>query len=46
MAYRNTVAMARALFEERRAARADDLMSHLLDEEVDGRPLTRPSWRG
>jgi cytochrome P450 len=46
MAYRNTVAMARALFDERRAARADDLMSHLLDEEVDGRPLNQAELEG
>jgi cytochrome P450 len=45
-AYVNTVAMTRALFDERRAERRDDLLSHLLDETIDGRPFTQGELDG
>jgi cytochrome P450 len=45
-AYSKTIAMARPLFEERRQMPQDDLLSHLLDETIDGRPLTQRELEG
>ena len=45
-AYSKTIEMARPLFEERRRMPKDDLLSHLLDETIDGRPLTQRELEG
>ena len=40
-AYVNTIAMARELCAARRIERRDDLVSHLLDERIDGEPFSQ-----
>jgi cytochrome P450 len=45
-AYANTIAMVGPLFEERRIARKDDLLSDLLDAEIDGRPFNQAELDG
>jgi cytochrome P450 len=40
-AFRNTIDMARPLFEARRVTRGEDLLSQLLDETIDGRPMSQ-----
>jgi cytochrome P450 len=45
-AYANTAAMARPLFDERRIARKDDLLSDLLDAQIDGRPFNQAELDG
>ena len=44
--FHNAMAMTRPLFDERRAERKDDILSRLLDEQIDGRPLTQPELEG
>ncbi len=45
-AFYNAMAMTRPLFDKRRAERKDDILSRLLDEQIDGRPLTQPELEG
>jgi cytochrome P450 len=45
-AYVDTMAMARPLFDERRAERKEDVLSFLLDEAVDGRPFDQAELDG
>jgi len=45
-AYIDTMKMARPLFDERRAERKEDVLSFLLDEEVDGRPFDQAELDG
>jgi cytochrome P450 len=45
-AYANTVAMTRECLDSRRGMRRDDLLSHLLDEEIDGRPFSQKELDG
>jgi cytochrome P450 len=43
---RNAMEMSRVLLDERRIARKDDLLSKLLDVEIDGRPITQAELDG
>lgn len=44
--FNNAIEMTRPLFAERRIERRDDILSRLLDEQIDGRPLTQREMEG
>jgi cytochrome P450 len=44
--YRNAVEMTRPLFDERRLAPKDDVLSRLLDEEINGAPISQRDLDG
>ena len=44
--FNNAIEMARPLLDERRIERRDDILSKLLDEQIEGRPLTQRELEG
>jgi len=44
--FNNAIEMTRPLFDERRIQRQDDVLSRLLDDQIEGRPLTQREMEG